>query len=155
MHFYHLALGLIYLPSLADIDECALDTDNCDMNANCTDTVGSFFCTCVEGFRGNGINCTGLKHPLAICVFKHITYCNGIILYVVHSKLGDLYITFLYIMSCADINECLEDTDNCHPDATCSNTIGSFNCTCNSGYTGSGIVCDGECIRNQSMSVAT
>ena len=49
---------------LADIDECALDTDNCDVNADCTDTVGSFFCTCVEGFRGNGINCTGLKYTI-------------------------------------------------------------------------------------------
>ena len=41
----------------ADIDECELDTDNCHVNATCTDTIGSFVCTCNSGLEGNGINC--------------------------------------------------------------------------------------------------
>ncbi|XP_064386667.1 sushi, von Willebrand factor type A, EGF and pentraxin domain-containing protein 1-like [Halichondria panicea] len=33
---------------------------------------------------------------------------------------------------CLDINECSEDTDGC--DHICTNTPGSYNCACNSGY---------------------
>ena len=29
-----------------DVDECALETDNCHANANCTHTDGSFECAC-------------------------------------------------------------------------------------------------------------
>ena len=46
--------------SLVDIDECNLDTHNCDVNANCTDTDGSFNCTCNQGYEGDGVNCTGM-----------------------------------------------------------------------------------------------
>ncbi|KAM7433983.1 hypothetical protein ABFA07_015867 [Porites harrisoni] len=38
-----------------------------------------------------------------------------------------------------DINECLSSP--CHPNAVCQNTIGSFTCTCRSGFTGNGRVC--------------
>ena len=50
--------------SLVDIEECDLDTDNCDVNANCTDTDGSFICTCNQGYEGDGVNCTGM------CVYE-------------------------------------------------------------------------------------
>ena len=41
-----------------DIDECTLGLDNCDDNAVCTDTMGSFICTCDAGYTGDGVNCT-------------------------------------------------------------------------------------------------
>lgn len=40
-----------------DIDECADGTDNCDANAMCDNTPGSFDCTCNPGFAGDGITC--------------------------------------------------------------------------------------------------
>ena len=43
-----------------DINECELEIHSCSPYANCTDTDGSFNCTCREGFEGDGFNCTGM-----------------------------------------------------------------------------------------------
>ena len=43
-----------------------------------------------------------------------------------------------------DLDECTTNSHNCDGDATCANTVGSFNCTCNQGYSGDGITCSGE-----------
>ena len=45
-------------------------------------------------------------------------------------------------VSCNDINECDLKTHNCDENASCLNTPGSFTCTCNRGYEGSGISCE-------------
>ena len=42
-----------------DIDECAGNSDNCHVNATCSNTVGGFTCQCNEGFEGNGTHCVG------------------------------------------------------------------------------------------------
>ena len=42
-----------------DIDECANNTDSCDVNAYCNNTVGSYNCTCYPEYTGNGTLCTG------------------------------------------------------------------------------------------------
>ena len=43
----------------------------------------------------------------------------------------------------ADINECVMDTDMCHVNAECNNTIGTYQCTCKVGYSGDGFNCTG------------
>ena len=48
------------------------------------------------------------------------------------------------ITSYIDINECIMSIDDCHSAATCTNTIGSYTCTCNTGYTGDGQTCIGN-----------
>ena len=51
---------LLFFP---DIDECAVGEDNChDTLATCSDVVGgdrSFECTCIAGYIGDGVSCTG------------------------------------------------------------------------------------------------
>ena len=42
-----------------DVDECAIGSDDCDINASCQNTDGGFRCTCDDGYQGNGWNCTG------------------------------------------------------------------------------------------------
>jgi len=42
-----------------------------------------------------------------------------------------------------DVNECLNGENNCSPNATCENTQASFTCTCNDGYDGDGVDCNG------------
>ena len=44
-----------------------------------------------------------------------------------------------------DINECSNvDDNNCHENAICTNTNGSFTCQCQNGYTGNGTTCNGK-----------
>ena len=44
-------------------------------------------------------------------------------------------------MFIADIDDCTAEIDNCHENATCNNTIGSFECVCNAGFGGDGVNC--------------
>ena len=49
---------------LVDVDECVEDTNDCHADADCTDTIGSYLCTCSPGYSGDGVdNCTGNKLP--------------------------------------------------------------------------------------------
>ncbi|XP_035689940.1 neuropilin-1-like isoform X4 [Branchiostoma floridae] len=42
------------------------------------------------------------------------------------------------------VDECAGGTNNCSPQATCSDTPESFTCTCNPGYIGNGVTCTGK-----------
>ena len=44
-----------------DLNECSLSTDDCDVNADCVNTNGSFSCHCKKGYSGSGRtgNCQG------------------------------------------------------------------------------------------------
>ena len=47
---------------LTDIDKCSTKTHNCNLNANCTNTDGSFKCVWKEGYTGDGKSCSGKTH---------------------------------------------------------------------------------------------
>ena len=54
----------------ADIDECALANDNCAETAECNNTPGSFSCTCMTGYSGNGTFCEG-NYTYVLCKFNY------------------------------------------------------------------------------------
>ena len=58
----HLSLCIfdLFYPFCVDIDECVTGTHNCNENANCTNTNGSFTCQCKEGYTGDGVECEGM-----------------------------------------------------------------------------------------------
>ena len=51
---------MIIIYYFSDRDECLTNTHNRDVNAYCTNSNGTFDCTCNEGFKGNGMICTGM-----------------------------------------------------------------------------------------------
>ena len=48
-------LFFVYL----DTNECTEGNHHCGVNAECSNTLGSYNCTCEDGYEGNGTNCTG------------------------------------------------------------------------------------------------
>ena len=60
---------------------------------------------------------------------------------------------FTFWCCLADINECMTGSHNCNSNASCSNTNGSFLCSCNDGFSGNGTSCDGTCRRKWSKSL--
>ena len=53
----HIIVSLITI----DINECA-GVNNCSDDSNCTNTLGSYQCSCHDGYldEGNGYTCTGM-----------------------------------------------------------------------------------------------
>ena len=57
------------------------------------------------------------------------------------------YISFKDITECDDKNLAPHHSHYahiCHDDANCTNTKGSFYCTCHTGYSGDGVICSGN-----------
>ena len=57
------------------MDECAIDNE-CHLNAQCTNTGGSYTCKCLDGYAGDGKNCTSKR----LCVARfsmHNRHCSN------------------------------------------------------------------------------
>ncbi|KAJ8038780.1 Mucin-like protein [Holothuria leucospilota] len=131
-----------------DMDECALDLDNCTQG--CNNTAGSYICFCMDGFIEDAsgecipqVNCTVDKCINGQCFFNQgnetcLCY-NGYELSPQNDTL------------CVDINECEDPLLNMC-DQICNNTVGAYECSCNSGYelAGNGRLCEDidECAEN-------
>ena len=58
-----------------DVDECDINHGGCSPHAHCTNTEGSFNCTCRPGFQGDGINCRSMYQLNINCCL--LLYCNS------------------------------------------------------------------------------
>ncbi|CAB3981878.1 fibrillin-2-like isoform X46 [Paramuricea clavata] len=126
------------------IDECDGEND-CHDYANCTNTVGSYNCSCNDGFEGNGTYCQDINEcdrdthgcdGNATCTNTRGGYnCTC---YEGFSGNGSV---------CEEIDDCAGEND-CHENANCTNTVGSYNCSCNDGFEGNGTHCQDidECV---------
>ncbi|XP_020600954.1 uncharacterized protein LOC110040108 isoform X2 [Orbicella faveolata] len=122
-----------------DLDECNTNTHNCDVNADCVNTVGSYSCMCKAGYTGDGQTCNDVdecstsSHSCdvnAVCnntPASHNCTCKA-----GYSGDGN---------TCSDVDECSTNSHGCDVDAVCSNTRGSHTCACKAGYSGDGRTC--------------
>ena len=59
-HYKFYFLLYLFIHYVLDMGECSNSTlNNCDLNANCTNTNGSYSCACLDGYSGDGYTCTG------------------------------------------------------------------------------------------------
>ena len=89
----------------------------------CTDTDGSYVCSCTPGYLLNSDNrgCDGMSSITAtLCIYLNNT------------------------CTCIDIDECFSGIDLCAHN--CTNSIGSYLCSCDTGYrlNANGFQCDGK-----------
>ena len=126
VHYNFFYYSTLYYTSvfLIDINECTEDTHSCDGNASCTNTIGSYNCSCNFGFEGDGLNCTGVY-----------CYCNILCANRHH---------FLFAFFYAVFNVCEHPSlVDCHVNADCVDIVGGYECHCTTGYSGNGTNCSG------------
>ena len=58
---------------IIDINECDDKTDICSDNAVCSDTDGSYSCTCKPGYVGDGFSCLPTSKELCLVI---LTMCG-------------------------------------------------------------------------------
>ena len=96
----------------------------------------------MEAITGVVRNVTSIYRISNNCrdIYRHLNIHQTLtILFSISDTNIDRCFTFL------DINECAQDEDNnCHANANCTNLDGTFNCTCNKGYSGNGVNCTGK-----------
>ena len=68
-HLKPLLFFLLILTS-TDINECERGLYDCNENAACINTPGSYDCQCNIKFTGDGFNCTGI---IIICTVKELS----------------------------------------------------------------------------------
>ncbi|XP_072531347.1 adhesion G protein-coupled receptor E5-like [Salminus brasiliensis] len=110
-----------------DVNECTKHKDICGDNSECTNTVGSYYCICKDGFVSS----------------------NGKEIFTADQR-----------VTCVDRDECEGNLVDCGRNAVCKNTMGSYYCTCEQGYRlrsgqsnftkGDG-VCEDVCIIHESL----
>ncbi|XP_074836423.1 adhesion G protein-coupled receptor E5 isoform X2 [Carettochelys insculpta] len=137
-----------------DINEClGPNPVDCGPDTNCTNVPGSYYCTCLNGYKSrsgkanftsaNETTCQDIDEcremnrticgPNANCTNlpgSHICTCSDG--YVSSSETANF--THASENTCQDIDECRQNATICGPHASCINTPGSYMCKCKWGF---------------------
>ncbi|KAI8515732.1 hypothetical protein Bbelb_065450 [Branchiostoma belcheri] len=115
---------------LCHVNECSTDNDNCEQD--CENTVGSYQCTCWDGYQPSGPrSCKDIDECESGACDNGGTCVDGNNTYSCVCPPG-----FEGERCQTDVNECSTDNGGCAHD--CVNTNGSYRCTCRDGYQLSG-----------------
>ena len=148
--------------------DCWLECPDCAENAYCTlNATQDAVCLCLPGYEGvPTINCTDINE----CSNSTLHICDDGVLGEICDNTAGSYVCICeegFIRNdtsglCEDYNECFDINDpanrndwsstawenrthNCHDNATCANTFGSYTCSCNGNFYGDGFCCLQEC----------
>ncbi|XP_055521780.1 EGF-containing fibulin-like extracellular matrix protein 2, partial [Leucoraja erinacea] len=110
-----------------DVDECELETHDCQPSQVCVNMAGTFFCQCPRGYSKVDTECIDInecrfnqcQHSCVNSPGSFTCQCEG------GFTLGQDR------RSCVDVDECTMG-EPC--DQRCLNTYGSFLCRCSDGY---------------------
>ena len=86
-----------------DADECSLGLDNCHHNANCTDIVDGFMCTCNTGYTGNGTHCESKLFHSVSCTKMMMLSTYPLLHSYVYTNIIQILMSVLIIMEVVNI----------------------------------------------------
>ena len=116
-------------PTCSDIDECELGYDRCDINSDCVNLIGNYWCQCHVGYAKNNGKCADVDECASENDCDHICE-NTIGSYACSCNPG--YALQSDGHTCEDIDECAAGI--CGDNASCENIPGSYICECNDFY---------------------
>uniref|UniRef100_A0A2C9JE73 protein disulfide-isomerase n=1 Tax=Biomphalaria glabrata TaxID=6526 RepID=A0A2C9JE73_BIOGL len=113
-----------------DVDECAASATTCPQDQICTNTNGSYICSCPTGYElTNGV-CENINE----CVSIQTSLCSHVCIDTPGSFRCQCEVGFKSSTNgtCIDIDECSYSTSGCQH--KCTNVESSHNCECFPGY---------------------
>ncbi|XP_054283597.1 multiple epidermal growth factor-like domains protein 8 [Macrosteles quadrilineatus] len=119
--------------SLAPRNHASAACDVCGRHANCSSCLRTLGC----GW------CYDLDNPIqGVCVpgdfsNPHVESCAGVVNRKHNMSLYSDEVSWSYAQ-CPDVDECGLGLHDCHPEAKCTNTHGSYSCQCRRGFIGDG-----------------
>lgn len=133
----------------AEVNECLTGQHQCDKNADCINTQGSYECHCKEGYKGNGTYCERKNFNLFILyvdfsnILSFVAYCKQPCLNGGHCSSPDVCTCYGFVGdSCEqDLDECATGLRTCNESAVCVNMPGWSYCKCKPGYETHGNEC--------------
>uniref|UniRef100_A0A8C4IPQ9 Adhesion G protein-coupled receptor E8 n=1 Tax=Dicentrarchus labrax TaxID=13489 RepID=A0A8C4IPQ9_DICLA len=141
------SLKILFTYILSDIDECQTTAGICGSYSTCNNTIGAYYCTCLDGFNatdpklplGKSNPCKDIDEcfnstvcgPDSVCTNTPGAHtCECELGYTPTQPAEEPSETNI----CIDVDECDKDATVCGPNANCTNSIGSYICTCFPGF---------------------
>ena len=149
-----------------DIDECSQSPPACGPHSVCRNLPGSYKCSCLPGFSsptgddwipakggrfacvGNAVRLSGVAGlwwaaaaELLPCACACACACVCVCVHARALRHSPFGLAPLFHCS-SDINECLQ-SGVCPEHSQCTNSLGSYSCSCHVGFTSTNSICEG------------